>query len=95
MAEKWVMQILGAGEVVFRGPTSYLKSYDPDAREPGTTFPTGDVDVTTDVLDAKIFDSMMDVMEEWKRVSTVTPTRPDGEPNRPLSAFHVSPVKIA
>jgi hypothetical protein len=34
------------------------------------------------------------VMEEWKRQSTVRPLRHDGKPNRPLSAFTISPRRL-
>jgi hypothetical protein len=47
------------------------------------------VQVTPDVKHAKLFDSAGDAAEFWKTQSKVVPLRPDGLPNRPLTAFTV------
>lgn len=36
---------------------------------------------------AKKFASAAEAMRFWRRQSTVRPIRPDGKPNRPLTAF--------
>lgn len=67
----------------------YLRFYDPDAAEGvGLVMSTPDQDL------AIHFGSFADAMEEWKRPSTVQPLRLDGKPNRPLSAWSVSPMKV-
>jgi len=35
------------------------------------------------------FDDVGEAMEFWRRQSTVMPFRPDGKPNRPLTAFTI------
>jgi hypothetical protein len=65
----------------------YLKSFDPDARAPGRPFPTGSVAVTKDPDQAMRFASFAVAFETWRTQSTKVPKRPDGEPNRPLTAF--------
>lgn len=65
----------------------YLKSFDPDKHEPGVPFPTGEAIGTADVSEALHFASHEDALALWKSQSTVTPLRPDGRPNRPLTFF--------
>lgn len=45
---------------------------------------------TRDASEAKRFKSNGDAMQFWKTQSTRRPLRPDGEPNRPLTAYTVS-----
>jgi len=40
------------------------------------------------------FKTLRDAMEFWRTQSTVKPLRPDGEPNRPLTASTVSIFKL-
>jgi hypothetical protein len=63
----------------------YLKSYDPDGRRG-----FGDIAWTFSKDKAKRFPDMSAAWAEWKRTSTVRPTRDDGRPNRPLTAYHVT-----
>lgn len=49
---------------------------------------------TPDPQQAYPFDSLADVVSAWKRVSSTMPVRPDGKPNRPLSALTISPQVI-
>jgi hypothetical protein len=37
--------------------------------------------------EAKQFDSYLDAIEFWNKCSMVKPLRPDGKPNRPLTAL--------
>jgi hypothetical protein len=67
----------------------YLEWSDPDARDG-----RGDDRWTTDLAKAKKFATFMDAMECWKAQSTVVPFRPDGKPNRPMTAYSVTPEKI-
>jgi hypothetical protein len=40
------------------------------------------------------FKTLRDAMEFWRTTSTVKPLRPDGKPNRPLTASTISVFKI-
>ena len=62
----------------------YLKSYDPDARGG-----RGTVETTEDRDQAMQFADAGAAMECWRRPSKVLPLRPDGKPNRPLTAYNV------
>jgi len=81
------LAIAGATGTIVRG--SYLEWSDPDARGG-----RGDDRWTTDLAKAKKFATFMDAMECWKAQSSVVPFRPDGKPNRPMTAYSVSPEKI-
>jgi hypothetical protein len=67
----------------------FLRSFDPDAYRG-----RGSIVTTRLIEEAQRFDSFLAVMEEWKRQSTRRPLRPDGEPNRPLTAWSIEPRKI-
>src|SRR6185436_15351772 len=49
---------------------------------------------TWDVEMAKSFKTLRDAMEFWRTTSTVKPLRPDGKPNRPLTASTISVFKL-
>lgn len=62
----------------------YLQDYDLDAFDgrgtaTWTPYPTR----------ALTWPSAADAMKAWRTVSTTRPVREDGQPNRPLTAFHV------
>jgi len=68
----------------------YLRSYDPDFNGG-----RGQVVVTDDLEMALRFADIIEAMEEWKRPSTVHPIRlSDGKPNRPMTAWSVTPEKL-
>jgi hypothetical protein len=62
----------------------YLRSYDPDGNSGW-----GEIDWTYIRDEALVFDNFEEAIELYRRPSTVLPVRPDGKPNRPLTAFHV------
>lgn len=62
----------------------YLKSYDPDA---GNEITTGDIVVTSDITQAMSFPDQRSALAYAMQQSTRVPLRPDGLPNRPLTAF--------
>ena len=66
-------------------PWRYLKFVDFDALGG-----RGLVDLTSNINEAKRFKDIFEAMEFWKQRSKITPTRPDGRPNRPLTAFHAT-----
>jgi hypothetical protein len=63
----------------------YVKEYDPDAND-GLGFVLG----VLNPEEAKKFDSAGDALRFYRQVSTVRPVRPDGKPNRPLTAYTIS-----
>ena len=67
----------------------YLEWSDPDARGG-----RGDDRWTADLAKAKKFATFTDAMECWTAQSTVVPFRPDGKPNRPMTAYSVTPERI-
>lgn len=67
----------------------YLEWSDPNARKG-----KGHDRWTDDVAKAKRFPSFQEAMTCWQAQSTVRPLRPDGLPNRPMTAYSVSPVRI-
>jgi hypothetical protein len=68
-------------------PPTYVRDYDLDAHAPGQPYPTGQVRLTEDTREAKRFPSLHAALEAWREPSQAVPLRPDGEPNRPLTAF--------
>jgi hypothetical protein len=54
----------------------------------------GDAALTDDVYAARRFDTPGDAMTFYTRTSTVRPFRPDGHPNRPLTAFTVEVLAL-
>ncbi len=54
----------------------------------------GEVVITTNLQQAQKFPSLQEALAYWKRPSTIRPFRDDGEPNRPLTAFTVSPQRV-
>ena len=67
----------------------YLVAFDFDAMQ-GRGY-----GIFTDELElAMRFKTLRDAMEFWRTQSTVNPLRPDGKPNRPLTASTISVFKI-
>lgn len=62
----------------------YLVTYDPDAHDGG-----GDVLTSPNIEDATRFASAREAWLVWQMQSGVRPLRPDGQPNRPLTAFNI------
>lgn len=67
----------------------WVSSYDPEANDG-----QGDVSWTADPAAALRFDRAGDAMVAWRAVPTARPVRPDGLPNRPLTAFTVEILEI-
>lgn len=43
---------------------------------------------------AKRYATRADAMEAWRLPSTTYPVRPDGQPNRPLTAFNIELIEV-
>ncbi len=70
-------------------PSWFLKDFDPNDRGG-----RGEASFTHDLKEAKRFDSAASVFECWRTQSTVLPIRPDGKPNRPLTAYTILPHEL-
>jgi hypothetical protein len=84
-----VIKLLGAAS---GHPTNlegqYLKSYDPEAFDG-----RGDVVATPLKEYAMRFDSFSQAHAFWNQQSKTRPLRPDGKPNKPLTAFTIEIIK--
>jgi len=63
----------------------YLRAYDPEAHDG-----QGEARWTADPAKAMVFPSKPAAWALYTAVPTARPTRPDGQPNRPLCAFSIS-----
>jgi len=88
-----VMSIEGTAIEVFERPR-FLVSYDLEV--PDRMYGWGTVVLTSDPREAMTFPDAGAVMAAWKQRSTTMPTRPrDGKPNRPLTRYTISPVRLS
>jgi hypothetical protein len=81
--------VSGAVVVCVGGPPgaplgAYLASYDPEAFDG-----RGWSDWTQDRAKALVFTDYTVAWEFWRQIPVCRPRRPDGRPNRPLTAFTV------
>lgn len=67
----------------------YLVMYDPEYAGGA-----GGASFSPELRFAKRFETIKDAVEEYNRVSELKPVRPDGKPNRPLTAHSVEIVKV-
>jgi hypothetical protein len=67
----------------------WLESFDHDAFD-GQGYGT----FTPKEIDAKRFESISAAMQFWNTQSSVRPLRPDGKPNKPLTALTISVEKL-
>lgn len=82
--------ILIDGSQTQSGDPEWVTRFDPDVHAPGVPYPTGDGACSLDPRQALRFATIDDAFAFWRQRSTVTPTRPDGRPNRPLTVFMVT-----
>jgi len=68
----------------------YVKSYSIEAYDG-----RGDVTFTDDIMEAARWPDLRHAMATWQQVSRLRPRRPDGKPNRPLTAMTVSFESVA
>jgi hypothetical protein len=82
---EFVVRVLGVvptGET-FAEPT-FMQSFNPS-----TPDGRGDLVLTGDVEKAQVFSSAAEAMALWRTQSSTVPLRPDGQPNRPFTAFTI------
>ena len=68
---------------------TYVRSFDPSAHDG-----RGDLEVTDDIDQALVYPSINEAMMAWRAVPANRPRRPDGKPNRPMTAFSVELVPV-
>jgi hypothetical protein len=73
----------------------YIVEYDPerDGTDPLGHSMRCHLLTTPDVHEARQFGTPAEAFETWRKVCQRQPERPDGKPNRPLTAFTVTVVK--
>lgn len=76
-----------AADRVIKG--DYLEWSNPNARHG-----RGDEKWTSDLKRAKRFPTFEAALECWKAQSTLVPFRPDGKPNRPMTAYSVTVEEV-
>jgi hypothetical protein len=64
----------------------YLKAYDPSFHPPGEPYEGGILEVTSDPAEALQFADAGAALKKWQESYGI---RPDGEPNRPLTAWSI------
>jgi hypothetical protein len=67
-----------------QAPEMWVSAYDPNAQQG-----RGYVETVNHISAARRFDDVTAAIEFWRQPSTVAPLRPDGEPNRPLTAWSI------
>ena len=69
---------------------AYLGSYDPEANDGW-----GDASWTSDPAKALVFSNATEAIRLYKAIPANRPTRPDGRPNRPLTALAIELIPAA
>jgi hypothetical protein len=69
----------------------YVVEYDPTYVEPGVPYYGGKLVTTPDLAKAKRFTDAIEATKLWRASYG---TRPDGKPNRPLTAYTVEIKKV-
>lgn len=85
-----VMKIVTASVdfVEITTPT-YLKTFDIEANGG-----RGSATLTNNINEAYKFKDINELFETWRKQSKKHPYRPDGKPNRPLTAYSIEAVTI-
>lgn len=78
---------VAADGIVSGFENSYIKSFKPYWNEDG--FGEGKLSVTKDRAEALQFKDIKEAFDFWNQQSPTVPMRPDGKPNKPLTAFTV------
>lgn len=73
-----------------KGPGRFLKNYDPDWQPEGYRGPqSGRAEWTDNVHEAMHFPNQIAAYRCYMATSKTAPRRPDGKPNRPLTAYSI------
>ncbi|HEX5813338.1 MAG TPA: hypothetical protein VFY38_14620 [Pseudonocardia sp.] len=90
----WTLRVVGSAVELTADPGDdtdgvWVAFYDPDADNG-----TGCATVTVDRDQALRFDDVLAATTFLNQTSTVRPTRPDGRPNRPLTAWTIALERV-
>lgn len=86
----YALQVVGlASQAPGEEAEMFVQSFDADAHDG-----MGQATLTPDRHEAKTFASKMDAFRFWMTQSTLRPTRDDGKPNRPLTAYSIEVVPV-
>jgi hypothetical protein len=91
----YLMQIIGIEGMSTPFDGEYLVEYDPSRNsfDPDGMPMLAHVVTTKNPSRAKRYENLEAIHAEWTRVDPRQPVRPDGQPNRPLTAFTISTVQ--
>lgn len=84
-----VMRLSVIGDFDLGKKGYYLSKFNPEANNG-----RGYIETTRILEKAMRFNTLEEVMETWKTQSKTLPLRSDGKPNRPLTAFSMSPETV-
>lgn len=91
MTERCVIKVVALADGRPCQPAGfYVAGFDADAHGG-----QGEALMVADPRDALVFHGRAAAFEFWKTPSAEVPLRPDGRPNRPLTAYTVEFVKVA
>lgn len=93
-----VIKLVGlAGGVRTAYDGQYIVEYDPDRTgcDPDGRPMLAHVITTPDRTKAKRYADAGEAWADWSRVSRLWPRRPDGQPNRPLTAYTVEITDVS
>lgn len=81
---RWVLRVVCVAD---GSPTPlagrYVRRWHPSATRPGLPM----VDATDDATKARSFATAAEAYAYWTEVNRKHPVRPDGQPNRPMTAY--------
>lgn len=83
---------LGSGNMLVE--PEWVTKFDPDIHEIGKPYPTGMVESSIHAKEAMRFETFEAAHALWNTQSETVPYRPDGRPNKPMTAFTVEIVKL-
>jgi hypothetical protein len=86
---EYVIRLLGFAVGPLFDVPQFLAAYDPEAHD-GQGQATG----TLRLAEALRFPSFKAATDCWRSIPDSRPAREDGQPNRPLTAFHVEIIPI-
>jgi hypothetical protein len=89
-----IVELADGSETPFDG--QYVMEYDPnrDGQDPDGNPMLAHLVTTPVANDAMRFDGLRELRQLWLAVDQRRPVRPDGQPNRPLTAFTVEFVRV-
>ena len=87
-----IVGLMGGMRTIHDG--QFVQEYDPNRNDESDRPHTVYLTTTLNLLEAKKFDNVAAALEFWKLTDERCPLRPDGEPNRPLTAFSVEVVDM-